>query len=352
MEFEIGNMVHYVTADGDGFGVIEAIDDTTYTVRVYASAEGEMTPTDIIIETDTVHDVEAYADEQMAKAFDEEFSEPDNDDEYDTMSEGDFIQWETEDGTAKGIVKMCDDDGKMVAEVIEDGAKTGIEIELEPGMASKIEPFDVTEAKSKNRIVGKIKSAKMEIGENEDGEKVGIIEGYLSVYGNTDLGGDVVRKGAFTQTLAHNNGRFKLLLDHGYHTRDMAGMFYATDDEKGLYIKAEMPLDIGYVNDAYKLIKFNTERGVPCGLSIGYDTVNAVPNKSGGYDLTELRLLEGSITPFPMNEMALINAVKSKKSYQPKAKAAKATSDDQDAKALESLLLKSIQNLTEDITNE
>jgi HK97 family phage prohead protease len=349
MEFEIGNMVHYVTADGDGFGVIEAMDDNGYTVRVYASAEGEFTPTDIIVETDTVHDVESYADEQMAKAF-KEFSEPDNDDEYDTMSAGDFIEWDTEDGKARGIVKMCDETGKMTAEVIESGEKTGIEIELEPGMASKIEPFEVAEPKAKTRFVGKIKSVKMDIGENEQGEKVGIIEGYLSVYGNTDLGGDVVRKGAFTQTLMHNNGRFKLLLDHGYHTRDMAGMFYATDDEKGLFIKAEMPLDIGYIADAYKLIKFNTERGVPCGLSIGYDVVNAAPNKSGGYDLTELKLMEGSITPFPMNEAAMITSVKSNKYFQPKAKAAKATSDAQGAKALEALLLKSIQNLTEDIT--
>jgi hypothetical protein len=45
------------------------------------------------------------------------------------------------------------------------------------------------------------------------------------------------------------------------------------------------------------------------GLSIGYDTVRSVM-KGKVRQLTELKLFEISLTPFPMNELALVTSVK------------------------------------------
>jgi HK97 family phage prohead protease len=112
-----------------------------------------------------------------------------------------------------------------------------------------------------------------------------------------------------------------LLLDHGYKTTDIAGIAFLEDDEKGLYLKAEMPLDIPEVANAYKKTKFMIERGGKMGLSIGYDTVKALPGEDGTRRLKELALHEVSITPFPMNTEAQIMAAKARKSaVQPKPK--------------------------------
>jgi HK97 family phage prohead protease len=148
---------------------------------------------------------------------------------------------------------------------------------------------------------------------NDEDQKVGVIEGYASTYGNTDLGGDVVEKGAFKQTLKHKGGIVPLLLDHGYKTQDVAGLAILEDDEKGLYMKAEMPLDIPEIQNAYRKIKFMIDRGGKMGLSIGYDTVKAMPGDDGVRKLKELALHEVSITPFPMNTEAQIMAAKARK---------------------------------------
>jgi HK97 family phage prohead protease len=176
--------------------------------------------------------------------------------------------------------------------------------------------MDEDEPKGEGRIMAKMREIKMEVVESEEEGKIGMIEGYASTYGNTDLGGDVVEKGAFTQTLKHKNNSVPLLLDHGYKTTDIAGIAYLEDDEKGLYLKAEMPLDIPEVANAYKKTKFMIERGGKMGLSIGYDTVKALPGEDGTRRLKELALHEVSITPFPMNTEAQIMAAKARKGTQ------------------------------------
>lgn len=349
MEFEIGTMVHYMNEDMDAFGVIEEIRENSYTVREYARAGEDFVPTDNIHEVTEVHDMYEYALTEMGKTAQ---TEPDPEQIKVLFS---FVEYDTEDGKAKGIVKAINDEtGTLTIEPITDtNEKTGFEIEAAPNDVDLIDDIEVTDKKHvAPKFIAKIKNAETSEGENDDGERIGIIDGYLSIFNNTDLGGDVVRKGAFTQTISHNSGRFKLQLDHGFFTRDVAGMFHAEEDEKGLKIRAEMPLHVGYVADAYNIVKFNLKRGVSMGLSIGYDIVNSVPNKSGGYDLTELKLYEGSITPFPMNTEAVVTDVKAKaQKYQPKPRAAQATSSEQDALALDTLIIQSITTLTQEITN-
>jgi HK97 family phage prohead protease len=257
--YDLGDMVQFMIDDELCTGVVENIDDEAdvYTVRKYADAGDEYEPTDKL---------------------------------YNLSGEE--------------LMPMTEED-------IEDGA-------LE-GEAAMDEDEDMP--KSIGRIMAKMREVKMEIVEGEDEVKIGVIEGYASTYGNTDLGGDVVEKGAFTQTLKHKNNSVPLLLDHGYKTADIAGIAYLEDDEKGLYLKAEMPLDIPEVANAYKKTKFMIERGGKMGLSIGYDTIKALPSEDGTRRLKELALHEVSITPFPMNTEAQIMAAKARKSAaQPKPK--------------------------------
>ena len=253
--YDLGDMVQFMMDDELCTGVVENIDEEAdvYTVRKYAVAGEEYEPTDKI---------------------------------YNLSGEE--------------LMPMTEED-------IEDG-------ELE-GEASMDEPKEMNEEEDmpKGRIMAKMREVKMEVVETEEEGKIGMIEGYASTYGNTDLGGDVVEKGAFTQTLKHKNNTVPLLLDHGYKTSDIAGIAYLNDDEKGLYLKAEMPLDIPEVANAYKKTKFMIERGGKMGLSIGYDTVKAMPGEDGTRRLKELSLHEVSITPFPMNTEAQIMAAKARK---------------------------------------
>lgn len=253
--YDLGDMVQFMMNEELCTGVVENIDEEAdvYTVRKYAVAGEEYEPTDKIY-------------------------------------------------NLSGIELM-----PMTEEDIEDGT-------LE-GEASMDEPKEMHEEEDmpKGRIMAKMREVKMEIVEDENEGKIGMIEGYASTYGNTDLGGDVVEKGAFKQTLKHKNNTVPLLLDHGYKTSDIAGIAYLNDDEKGLYLKAEMPLDIPEVANAYKKTKFMIERGGKMGLSIGYDTVKAMPGEDGTRRLKELSLHEVSITPFPMNTEAQIMAAKARK---------------------------------------
>lgn len=253
--FDLGDMVQFMMDEELCTGVVENIDEEAdvYTVRKYAVAGEEYEPTDKI---------------------------------YNLSGEE--------------LMPMTEED-------IEDGT-------LE-GEASMDEPKEMHEEEDmpKGRIMAKMRELKMEILETEEEGKIGTIEGYASTYGNTDLGGDVVEKGAFTQTLKHKNNTVPLLLDHGYKTSDIAGIAYLSDDEKGLFLKAEMPLDIPEVANAYKKTKFMIERGGKMGLSIGYDTIKAMAGDNGTRRLKELSLHEVSITPFPMNTEAQIMAAKARK---------------------------------------
>ena len=252
--------------------------------------------------------------------------------EPDELVVGDFVRWESAGGEAYGRIEEIMASGTLevpdtdfTLEASEDNPAALIEVyeRAEGGWTAsgvmvghrfdaltKTDDLETVDA-PKSRIMAKVKELDIEIDEDA---KTGYIEGYASTYGNTDLGGDVVEKGAFKQTLNHKEGIVPLLLDHGYNSRDVAGVARLEDRDKGLYMKAEMPLDVPEVQAAYNRIKFLMDRGVKMGLSIGYDTVKSEPGPDGTRRLKELALHEISITPFPMNTEAMITAAKNRKS--------------------------------------
>jgi HK97 family phage prohead protease len=137
----------------------------------------------------------------------------------------------------------------------------------------------------------------------EDGTK---IEGYASLFGACDQGGDVVTKGAYAQSLKalETAGRgVKMLWQHD-PAQPIGIWDEVREDDKGLYVKGRLLDSIEKGREAAALI----EAGAIDGLSIGYRTVKASKNDKGQRLLKELELWEVSLVTFPMLPSARVAA--------------------------------------------
>jgi HK97 family phage prohead protease len=131
----------------------------------------------------------------------------------------------------------------------------------------------------------------------------GSFTGMLSVYNIVDLGKDLVEPGAFTKTIKDHGNEVPMLWQHKPDVP--IGTLTLEDGPEALHVKGQLLMDLPEAKKAYLLIKARIVRG----LSIGFDTVKEVLD-GGIRRLKELRLYEGSIVTFPMNEAALITSVK------------------------------------------
>ena len=145
--------------------------------------------------------------------------------------------------------------------------------------------------------------------EDEENKEYGEFEGYGSVFGNKDLGNDVIEKGAFSKSLRKRKAKgVKLLYQH---KSDMPiGVFdEIKEDEHGLVVKGRLALKTQAGAEAYELLKM----GALDGLSIGF----RVNPKEVSYDkrankriIKEVDLMEVSLVTFPMNPQATVRSVK------------------------------------------
>tara|TARA_Y100001972_G_scaffold122976_1_gene169477 strand:- start:381 stop:1142 length:762 start_codon:yes stop_codon:yes gene_type:complete len=147
--------------------------------------------------------------------------------------------------------------------------------------------------------------------EDDDKEKEkGMFEGYASIFGNKDLGNDVIEKGAFMRSL-RRKGAKKIKMLYQHDTKEPIGVFdKVTEDQNGLYVKGRLAMGTQKGKEVYELMKM----GAIDGLSVGY----RVDAKGQSYDdkrkyrvLKEVELMEISAVTFPMNPRARIQAVKS-----------------------------------------
>lgn len=138
-------------------------------------------------------------------------------------------------------------------------------------------------------------------------EDDGTFSGYASTFGNADQGADVVVAGAFAKTLAQRPAtKIKMLRDHD--PRQLIGQWLdAKEDKRGLFVKGKLLLDIEAAREAYALLK----AGALDGLSIGFRTLKDRWDSAKKVRfLEEVDLREISLTAFPMNESASVQAVK------------------------------------------
>lgn len=143
-----------------------------------------------------------------------------------------------------------------------------------------------------------------------DGEHT--FSGVASPYGNVDLGGDIVVKGAFARTLDLMGNERPILWQH--NPRDPIGLAEFKDTSDALLVQqGTLEMALPEAQKAHVAIKGRIVKG----LSIGYMPVKWEWQKSDEPDgwpirlLKEVKLYEVSIVTFPMNESALITSVKS-----------------------------------------
>lgn len=140
----------------------------------------------------------------------------------------------------------------------------------------------------------------------------GYVKGYASVFGNIDLGLDVVEKGAFTSTLKQNKGKIPILADHD--PRKQIGFnVLAKEDSKGLYVEGVWDIKNNQLaRERFSLAKMAKKIGADFGFSIGYYTIKSEPSSENPSIrlLKELRLVEYSSVVFPMNPSAGVTGVK------------------------------------------
>jgi len=132
------------------------------------------------------------------------------------------------------------------------------------------------------------------------------IEGYASLFGACDQGGDVVTKGAYAaslDSLSKAKRRVKMLWQHD--PSEPIGVWdEVREDGTGLFVKGRLLEATTRGREAIALI----EAGAIDGLSIGYRTVKARKDDKGRRLLSELELWEVSLVTFPMLPEARVAA--------------------------------------------
>ncbi|MSU88999.1 HK97 family phage prohead protease [Rhodobacteraceae bacterium 2CG4] len=124
-----------------------------------------------------------------------------------------------------------------------------------------------------------------------------VIEGYASLFGAVDQGGDVVQRGAYDGSLrriARGGRRVKMLWQHD-PTRPIGVWDEVREDEKGLYVRGRVLSEVQNGREALALL----EAGAIDGLSIGYRTLRS-EKAAAGRSLLEIDLWEVSVVTFPM----------------------------------------------------
>ena len=137
-------------------------------------------------------------------------------------------------------------------------------------------------------------------------QETGAFEGLASVYGNTDLGGDIVMPGAFKEFVRTPDGSIVLLDSH--NTRAPIGKGQVIDSHMGLAIKGQLNLKVSRARDVHELMK----DGIINGLSIGFDILpgGSEMHEDGTRRIKSVKLWEVSTVVFPMNPEAQIYGVK------------------------------------------
>lgn len=141
----------------------------------------------------------------------------------------------------------------------------------------------------------------------------GFFSGYASVFDVVDSYGEMVKKGAFLNSINEWQGKNKMppiLWQHDYS--EVIGVFTKmVEDEKGLYVEGRLLInDVAKAKEVYALIKV----GAIDGLSIGYILRKWSYDKENQIlELLEIDLKEVSIVTIPANQDSTISEVKAER---------------------------------------
>lgn len=161
------------------------------------------------------------------------------------------------------------------------------------------------------------KSFELKEGEN------GVVEGYASTWTKTpDSYGDIVIKGAFTETLKKRKATghpFPLCFNHDFD-QIIGAVFEAEEDDYGLKISASF-LNTPAAQEKRELVK----EGIVWQFSFAYSVLGSEApteeeKKQGIWQkLTKLDLYEVSLVPVPANQTAVVTDIKNDDNIEEKA---------------------------------
>lgn len=135
----------------------------------------------------------------------------------------------------------------------------------------------------------------------------GLFSGYASVFGEVDLGKDVIERGAFLSSLAKRGADGVRMLFQHDPAEPIGRWLTIREDQRGLYVEGQLTLGAPKADDVFAHLK---NRALD-GLSIGFRTVRARRDgKSGIRHILEADLWEISIVTFPMLPSARVGQVK------------------------------------------
>lgn len=145
----------------------------------------------------------------------------------------------------------------------------------------------------------------------------GFFSGYCNVFDVEDSYGDVVRKGAFIESINDWQAKGKMPPVLWQHNRsEVIGVWTKLfEDDHGLYGEGRLLInDVAKAKEAHALLK----HGAIDGLSIGYYTKEySYDVENEIYNLLKLDLREVSIVTFPANTDSTIDNVKFNKEQLP-----------------------------------
>lgn len=135
---------------------------------------------------------------------------------------------------------------------------------------------------------------------NDDGS----FSGYASVFGNVDLDGDVIERGAFKEIIRNEDGKVVVLWQH--NQREPIGVADVSQDAKGLKFEGALVLEDPTARKARAHMLAKSVRG----MSIGFDTM-LDEIREGVRHILEARLWEISIVTLGANPLAGVDEAKS-----------------------------------------
>jgi len=138
-----------------------------------------------------------------------------------------------------------------------------------------------------NKMIRVRARAEIKIIEQKEEKDQGIIEAYVSIFDNVDLVGDIIRRGAFVESL-----RKKLPKGVWMHNWEepIAKTLKGEEDDKGLFIRAQFNLETQRGRESFSDIKF----GIIDEFSIGFKILDYEWDENDNRIIKKVRLYEWS----------------------------------------------------------
>lgn len=262
--------------------------------------------------------------------------------EANELSVGDFVEWDSSGGMARGRIESIERDGSIDvpdADVVVEGTPdnpaalivvyrqirdgyvpSDVRVGHRFSTLTKIDKLPQPSREERSADACEHKNFEFEVKQIEDDESFYKITAYASTFGNVDRGNDRMMSGAFADSIKQLEGGARSIVGTEYNAllpilwqhnaaEPIGSWVKAVEDEKGLLLQGIMPKEDTFVQG--RVIP-QMRVGAIMKTSIGYiiPKGGAELDKEGIRNLNKVDLLETSLVTIPMNPQADITGLK------------------------------------------